>query len=71
MVYPTGSYYLSHSSTNPGTLFGGTWAAFSTPKFLKIGNSNNTGGSLLHQHLLTSTTGWAKDHYRRRGCSKS
>lgn len=27
-VYPVGSIYLSVVSTDPGTLFGGTWAAF-------------------------------------------
>lgn len=26
MVYPVGSYYISHSNTSPATLFGGTWA---------------------------------------------
>ena len=27
-VYPIGSIYLSVNSTNPGTLFGGTWVAW-------------------------------------------
>lgn len=26
MVYPVGSYYISHSNTSPATLFGGIWA---------------------------------------------
>lgn len=30
LVYPIGSIYLSVSSTNPATLFGGTWVAWGT-----------------------------------------
>jgi len=33
-AYPIGSIYISYSSTNPGTLFGGTWTAFGTGKTL-------------------------------------
>jgi LysM repeat protein len=33
-VYPVGSIYISIVSTDPGTLFGGTWAAFGAGKVL-------------------------------------
>jgi microcystin-dependent protein len=34
LVYPVGSIYISVTSTNPGSLFGGTWEAFGTGKTL-------------------------------------
>ena len=33
-AYPVGSVYISVSSTNPGTLFGGTWQAFAQGRML-------------------------------------
>ena len=33
-VYPIGSIYISVTSTNPGTLFGGTWTGFGAGKVL-------------------------------------
>ena len=56
LVYPVGSIYISVNSTNPGTLFGGTWTAFATGKTLVGIDSNdedfdtieNTGGAKTH-----------------------
>ena len=49
-LYPVGSVYMSTSSTNPGTLFGGTWAQI-TGRFLYCTTtSKTTGGSETHTH---------------------
>jgi len=34
IIYPVNSIYISVSSVNPTTLFGGTWAAFGTGRTL-------------------------------------
>lgn len=44
MIYPVGSYYLSNSSTSPGSKFGGTWSAI-TGRFLYCNAGTGTGGS--------------------------
>lgn len=41
-VYPVGSVYISVSSTNPGTLFGGTWSAFGAGRVLVGLDSGDT-----------------------------
>lgn len=51
-VYPVGSIYLSVASTNPGSLFGGTWVQISQGRFL-LGQSSSykvkaTGGEATH-----------------------
>lgn len=53
LIYPVGSIYISVSSENPGTIFGGTWEAFATGKTLVGVDANdddfkvveNKGGS--------------------------
>lgn len=45
VLYPVGSIYMSVNSTNPSTLFGGTWEQI-TGRFLYCTNtSKTTGGS--------------------------
>lgn len=39
MIYPVGSLYMSTSSANPSTLFGGTWEAFGQGRTI-IGKAN-------------------------------
>ena len=47
-IYPIGSIYMSVNSTNPGTLFGGTWSQLKDRFLLGAGNTytnGNTGGA--------------------------
>ncbi len=54
-VYPVGSIYISTSSTNPNTFFGGTWAAYGQGRVL-VGKATSgtfatagaTGGEETH-----------------------
>lgn len=57
--YPVGSIYLSVNSTNPGTIFGGTWEQIKDRFLLSAGNTykaGNTGGNTNHHHLYR--VGW-------------
>ena len=42
LIYPVGSIYMSVNSTNPGTLFGGTWVAWGTGR-VPVGVDTNDG----------------------------
>ena len=47
-IYPVGAIYISTSSTNPGTLFGGNWTQIQDKFLLSAGSSytaGNTGGA--------------------------
>ena len=63
-VYPVGSIYMSVKSTNPGTLFGGTWVAIAQGRCLVgVNTSDNdfktpekTGGSKSHVHSTANHT---------------
>lgn len=53
-IYPVGCLYWSSDSTNPGTLFGGTWTAITDKFVLAAGSTfgvNDTGGET--EHTLT------------------
>lgn len=63
-VYPIGSIYMSVNSTNPGTLFGGTWTAWGTGRVpvgidtsqTEFNTVEKTGGSKemqRHGHEVT------------------
>lgn len=45
LIYPIGSYYLSNSSTSPGSRFGGTWSQIKDQRFLCGYTSVTTGGA--------------------------
>ena len=61
--YPVGSIYLSVNSTNPGTIFGGTWEQIKDRFLLACGNSysnGSTGGSASlqsHTHSIPALSG--------------
>jgi hypothetical protein len=51
-IYPVGAIYISASSTNPGTLFGGTWEQIKDRFLLAAGSSYSagaTGGAATHK----------------------
>ena len=57
--YPVGSYYLSHSSTSPASLFGGTWVQLEDV-VLRAANNTNTIGT----DSYTKSYGVAIPEYR-------
>ena len=53
LIYPVGSIYMSVNSTNPSTLFGGTWEQIKDKFLLSCGDTyanGSTGGSASHNH---------------------
>lgn len=60
-VYPVGAVYMSMNSTNPGTLFGGTWEQVQGKFLLGVSNAypaGSSGGESEH----TLTTAEIPDH---------
>ena len=61
-IYPVGSIYMSVVSTNPGTLFGGTWSAWGAgrvpvgidPGDADFDTAEETGGAKTHTNALTA-----------------
>lgn len=52
-VYPIGSIYLTTSSVNPSTLFGGTWEAFGTGRVLMGVPSGRAAGATGGNNSVT------------------
>ncbi len=75
-IYPVGSIYMSVSSTDPATIFGGTWVQIANGKMLRTAGGNiaaeDTGGSDTvtlatanlpsHTHTATSANAGAHTH---------
>jgi len=66
-VYPVGAIYISTASTNPSSLFGGTWVAFGQGRVLvglnssdsDFNQSEETGGAKTNSTSITvSRDGW-------------
>jgi len=71
LIYPIGSIYISVNSTNPGTLFGGTWVEFAKGRTLVGVDANDidfstaeaTGGSKeMQEHTHTMNSGGTHSH---------
>jgi hypothetical protein len=59
LIYPVGSIYMSVNSTNPNTLFGGTWQRIQDRFLLASGSTyanGTTGGNATHSHTNPSTS---------------
>lgn len=54
-VYPVGSLYLSLNSTNPSTLFGGTWSLVGSGKCIQGADSSHTVGTEIKAGLPNIT----------------
>ena len=55
-IYPVGSIYISVSSTNPSTLFGGTWEAYATGRALIGYDSSDTSFDTIEETGGSKTT---------------
>ena len=60
-VWPVGSIYMSVNSTNPGTLFGGTWTQLQN-RFLLGAGSSYTNGATGGEATHTLTTNEMPSH---------
>ena len=58
-THPVGSLYWSSDSTDPGTLFGGTWTQITDTYIVAAGSSFTVGnnyGALTHKHTTGNHT---------------
>ena len=60
-IYPVGSIYLSVNSTNPGTIFGGTWVQLQD-RFLLGAGSTYSNGATGGAATVTLTTSQIPSH---------
>ena len=60
-IYPIGAIYMSLVSTNPSTLFGGTWEQLSG-QFLLASSSTHTAGSTGGSETVTLTIDQMPSH---------
>lgn len=66
MVYPVGSIYMSVSSVNPSTMFGGTWVSWGSGRMPVGVNTSDTsfnsaekvGGNKQHRHSFRIGMHW-------------
>lgn len=62
VVYPVGSIYMSHDTTSPADLFGGTWSKVNGTNYLRLNSGNtaagSTGGSSSASHNHVLPIGW-------------
>lgn len=59
IIYPVGSIYMSMASTDPSTLFGGTWILLKDAFLVGAGNTyalGSTGGTETHNHTSAAHT---------------
>lgn len=74
LIYPTGSIYQTTSSTNPQTLFGGSWSRITDRFLIGCGNTysnGGTGGKTTHtltinempKHAHGTYGGWGAGSY--------
>ena len=61
LIYPVGSIYISVNSTNPATLFGGTWSQLQN-RFLLGAGSSYTAGATGGAATVTLTTDQMPSH---------
>ena len=61
MIYPVGSIYMSVNSSNPGSLFGGTWEAYAQGRVL-IGAGTGTDSRSEQKTFAAGSTGGEYNH---------